>query len=171
MLLASGYEQLSMRMFQRRQVGAAALPPLYRCQEDGMVGLGCGARSYTRRLHYSWPYAVGRDQVRGIVGDFLAAGAERFAQAAHGMVLDDEDQKRRYVLLSLLQASGLDVAEYRCLFGTDPERELPQLRILSTQGLVEAQGRCLRLTPRGLERSDAIGPWLYSARVRQRMAE
>jgi oxygen-independent coproporphyrinogen-3 oxidase len=49
-LLASGYEQVSMRMFQRRD-SAAEPSPTYCCQSDGMVGLGCGARSYTRTLH------------------------------------------------------------------------------------------------------------------------
>jgi oxygen-independent coproporphyrinogen III oxidase len=47
LLLAEGYRQTSMRMFR-----AAHCPdeggPVYCCQEDGMVGLGCGARSYTR---------------------------------------------------------------------------------------------------------------------------
>jgi oxygen-independent coproporphyrinogen-3 oxidase len=42
--------QISMRLFR-----AAHAPnqngPIYCCQEDGMVGLGCCARSYTRALH------------------------------------------------------------------------------------------------------------------------
>ena len=41
-------EQVSMRLFRRAD---AATPdgPVYCCQDDGMVGLGCGARSYTPR--------------------------------------------------------------------------------------------------------------------------
>ncbi|MFN7145928.1 MAG: STM4012 family radical SAM protein, partial [Myxococcota bacterium] len=48
-LLAAGWTQVSMRMF--RAPGAPDTGgPVYRCQDDGMVGLGAGARSYTRRL-------------------------------------------------------------------------------------------------------------------------
>ena len=39
------------------------------------------------------------------------------------------------------------------------------------EGLALIEGDRLRLSARGLELSDAIGPWLYSARVRARMAE
>ncbi|MBD0300859.1 MAG: STM4012 family radical SAM protein, partial [Tolypothrix sp. T3-bin4] len=65
LLLSSGYTQVSMRMFQRlgqekispSEPPTPALPPspspIYSCQADGMVGLGCGARSYTDSLHYS----------------------------------------------------------------------------------------------------------------------
>lgn len=39
-----------------------------------MVGLGCGARSYTRGLHYSLDYAVGPKGIKGIIADYLARG-------------------------------------------------------------------------------------------------
>jgi oxygen-independent coproporphyrinogen-3 oxidase len=58
LLLERGYEQISMRMFRSKNA-AEETGPVYCCQEDGMVGLGCGARSYTRGLHYSREYAVG----------------------------------------------------------------------------------------------------------------
>src|SRR5262249_41049808 len=50
LLLESGYRQISMRMFQSAQATAAD-GPAYCCQNDGMVGLGCGARSYAGDLH------------------------------------------------------------------------------------------------------------------------
>ena len=40
----------------------------YCCQEDGMIGLGPGARSYTRSMHYSTEYAVGQTGVRILKG-------------------------------------------------------------------------------------------------------
>ncbi|MCA9698060.1 MAG: STM4012 family radical SAM protein, partial [Myxococcales bacterium] len=60
-LLARGYAQASMRMFQRPdpRVDPGVDPgPVYCCQADGMIGLGVGARSYTRTLHYSEDWAV-----------------------------------------------------------------------------------------------------------------
>ena len=37
-----------------------------------MIGLGCGARSYTSGLHYSFDYAVDMHQIRGIIDDYVA---------------------------------------------------------------------------------------------------
>ena len=63
-LYSSGYEQVSFRMF-RRAASEKSEGPVYCCQSDGMVGLGCGARSYTRDLHYSYEYAVNSNAVLG----------------------------------------------------------------------------------------------------------
>src|ERR1051325_1805158 len=44
-LLHQGYRQISMRLF-RKESYAPPEGPVYCCQEDGMVGLGPGSRSY-----------------------------------------------------------------------------------------------------------------------------
>jgi oxygen-independent coproporphyrinogen-3 oxidase len=167
-----GYEQVSMRMFRRRTAPAesAGIGPVYCCQEDGMIGLGCGARSYTTGLHYSSEYAVGRTGVKAILADYVAKPDAEFGFADHGIALDLEEQRRRYVITSLLQAEGLDRAVYRHRFDGDPLDDLPRLSELELLGLAEEDQTRLRLTPAGLERSDAIGPWLYSDRM-QRLAE
>ncbi|GGS07511.1 STM4012 family radical SAM protein [Deinococcus sedimenti] len=164
-LLARGYVQTSMRRFQR---AGLTLPgePEYTCQLDGMVGLGCGARSYAGELHYSSEYAVGRVGVRDIITDFVARPDEAFAHATHGFRLGGDERRRRYLLQSLLHASGLNLAAYRAVFGTDAREDWPQLRALQEAGLATLSGDTLTLTPGGLEQSDAIGPWLYSDAVR-----
>ncbi|HKB46404.1 MAG TPA: STM4012 family radical SAM protein, partial [Ktedonobacterales bacterium] len=81
LLLAAGYTQVSMRMF-RAAHAPEEIGPVYCMQEDGMVGLGCGARSYTRTHHYSAEYAVGSAGVRAILQDYIARPVEWFA-AAH----------------------------------------------------------------------------------------
>jgi oxygen-independent coproporphyrinogen-3 oxidase len=73
-----------MRMFRRP--GDAAGGTEYCCQTDGMVGLGCGARSYTSRLHYSFEYAVGAGQVRSIIDTYVSE--TEFAAARVGFTLD-----------------------------------------------------------------------------------
>jgi oxygen-independent coproporphyrinogen III oxidase len=168
LLLAKGYTQHSMRMFRAPHVSPQDEPPYCR-QEDGMVGLGCGARSYTRALHYSTAYAVRRGRIREIVERFAGRTTESFDWADYGFHLDSEDQRRRYVLLSLLECGGLDLAAYRARFASDPLGDLPELNVLGQEGLLETVSRRLRLTDLGLERSDAIGPWLYSQKVRQLM--
>lgn len=167
LLLSSGYRQVSMRMFQLESVANEG--PIYCCQEDGMIGLGCGARSYTSALHYSTEYAVGVSGVREIIEDYIARPAWSFDEANYGFALDEEEQRRRYLIQSLLQVDGLSLAAYRARFGSEAWSDVPQLAELEECGLVEA-GDDLRLNARGLEYSDAVGPWLGSTRVRREMA-
>jgi oxygen-independent coproporphyrinogen-3 oxidase len=167
LLLSAGYRQLSMRMFRANNAPAES-GPVYRCQEDGMVGLGCGARSYTAALHYSDEYAVGRQGVREILAAYLSRPDEELTRAYYGYALDAEDQRRRYAILSLL-SEGLSLAEYRARFGAEPFSDLPELGSLAPLGLAAEDGGRLALTPLGLERSDVIGPWLASRRARERM--
>jgi oxygen-independent coproporphyrinogen-3 oxidase len=167
-LLAAGYTQVSMRMF--RGPDAPDGGPAFDCQEDGTLGLGCGARSYTRAVHYSSEYAVGARGVRAILADYVARPEAAFDAAEHGCRLDREEQTRRYAIQSLLQASGLSRPAYRARFGRDVLEDLPQLEALEGHGLATPAAAVLRLTPAGLARSDVIGPWLYSAAVRRRSA-
>ena len=136
-----------------------------------MIGLGCGARSYTRTVHYSGPYSVRAQGVREIIAAYAACPVEAFAFAEHGFRLNADEQRRRYVLQTLLQSAGLDLSAYRCRFGTDAFAHLPQLAELEPRGLASTEPNRLTLTAAGLERSDAIGPWLYSPAVRARMED
>lgn len=167
-LLEAGYEQVSMRMF-RAPHAPAETGPVYCCQEDGMLGLGAGARSYTSTLHYSTGYAVARAPTRDLVADFIAHDAARFQHAVHGFELDDDERRRRYVIQSLLTRPGLARDAYVRRFGAPPVHDLPQLRELVALGLAEDDGALLALTPRGVAFSDSIGPWLVSPAVGARM--
>ena len=168
LLIAEGYDQHSMRMFRRRG-GDDLSGPVYCVQDDGMVGLGPGARSYTRRLHYSTEWAVGARGVREILGAWLDETDEGFDVARWGIPLDAEEQRRRWVAYALFVADGLDRAAYRASFGADVYADLPALEELSASGCaVESAGK-LAFTALGIERSDTIGPWLYSNDVRERM--
>ena len=170
LLRGEGYEQVSMRMF-RALHAPEDRGPVYRCQEDGMVGLGCGARSYTGALHYGSEYAVGGRGVRAILDDYAARPDHAFDRADFGCRLDEDDRRRRYVIQSLLSGEGLDGAGYLRRFGTDPFADLPGLAELEELGLAVRSADRLALTDSGLERSDAIGPWLYSERVRRLMED
>ncbi len=170
LLLAEGYDQMSMRMF-RRSGQSEAGGPAYCCQEDGMVGLGCGARSYTRGLHYALDYAVGPRGIKEIIADYLGRSDADFAAADHGFVLDAGEQRRRYLIQSILNVEGLDASRYAARFGSDPVDDFPDLRSFADLGLLEANGHLWLPTPWGLEWSDAIGPWFFSERVRTLMAE
>lgn len=167
-LQSNGYRQLSMRMFRRADAPTADAPP-YRCQEDGMVGVGVGARSYTRRVHYSSEFAVGSRAVRGIIDSYSARPAQSFAAAHHGFELSDAEQQRRYAILSLLSEEGLSSAAFLRKFQLPVGDALPQLSELTDGGWAARAGDVLKLTPAGVERSDVIGPWLHSDAVDARM--
>ncbi|MEU0689609.1 STM4012 family radical SAM protein [Streptomyces uncialis] len=173
-LLAHGYEQRSMRMFRRADAPAQG-PDDYACQTDGMIGLGCGARSYTSALHYSFDYAVDAREVRSIIDTYTAT--EDFGRAVHGRYMtedgDGDEARRRHLLQSLLQADGLARADYRGRFGGDPEDDFgAELAGFAARGWLDggAPAGVLRLSPEGLAYSDALGPELFSPAVRAAMA-
>lgn len=167
-LLDAGYDQVSLRMFQRRGREPTEAPR-YSCQDDGMVGIGCGARSYTQRLHYSDDWAVGSPSVRGIIDEWIARDPASFTQAHYGIELDSEEQKRRFVIQSVAVREGLSFPEYRARFGSDALSDVPQLGALVEHELLQRHGEVLLPTARGLAWADAIGPWLYTEHVRSRM--
>ncbi|MBH24870.1 MAG: coproporphyrinogen III oxidase [Myxococcales bacterium] len=174
MLVAAGYEARSMRLFRRRDLGASRAPA-YSNLTDGMVGLGCGARSYTERVHYSSAYAVGPRRVKQIIRDYITATDADFAEARYGFTFDDRELRRRHVALALLSeegcARGLDLTGYRGRFGTEALEDLPELLELVTLELAAVEQGIMRLTARGVERSDVLGPWLFSAEVEALMNE
>lgn len=185
-LTGAGYEQVSMRMFEKTasvendagsidefQSGLAGFGrPAYSCQDDGMVGLGCGARSYTTSLHYSMRYAVGQEPVREILRNFIDSSDESFRFADYGIILNVNERKRRYLIQSLLQMEGLSFEEYEKRFQSAAQDDFgSELLRFENAGLLKCvQGR-MRLTDVGLEWSDRIGFELYSPEALQLMTE
>ncbi|MDJ0733185.1 MAG: STM4012 family radical SAM protein [Nostocaceae cyanobacterium] len=168
LLLSQGYTQVSMRMFQR--ISTPSIPsPIYCCQADGMVGLGCGARSYTNALHYSNEYAVGGKGIRDILQGYIQTPENEFDYVCYGFQLDGEERRRRYILLSLLTDEGLNLSDYQQRFATDVYSDFPELRELLSLNLATQNEQSLRLTEFGIERSDTIGAWFFSKKVRRLM--
>ncbi|MFI8962119.1 STM4012 family radical SAM protein [Streptomyces sp. NPDC053493] len=169
-LLAHGYTQVSMRMFRRTDA-----PPLgpddHACQTDGMIGLGCGARSYTSRLHYSFDYAVGMPEIRSIIDAYTETAD--FSRAEVGRRVDGDEARRRHLLQSLLQAEGMPLADYASRFGTSPFEDFAaELSRFERLGWLDtdAPAGLLRLSAEGLAHSDGLGPELFSPAVRAAMA-
>ncbi len=165
------YQQISMRLFRRSTQPQATQQGEYHCQEDGMIGLGCGARSYTRAMHYSADYAVKRQGVLDIIQAYNQRDTHALSQADYGIVLDEEEQKRRYTLLSLLQCEGMSRRDYKQQFATDVLDDLPQLQHLEQCSVARIDNDQIRLNAQGIAYSDVIGTWLYSSSVRRKMLE
>ncbi|SEP08130.1 STM4012 family radical SAM protein [Paenibacillus sp. OK076] len=172
-LKSRGYVQYSMRRFAKEQSssGSKELLP-YSCQEEGMVGLGCGARSYTSEVHYASKYGVSYKATQSIIADYVAT--ERYDVADYGIILSREEQKRRFILKALLHREGLALSDYDERFGTGVLSDYGWLSELLSEGMAELKqddkgNQVLRLTEEGLGYSDAIGDWLISAEVREQM--
>jgi oxygen-independent coproporphyrinogen-3 oxidase len=170
-LRAAGYRQLSMRHFRRDGVTAPGSGADYCCQDDGMVGLGCGARSYTRELHYSFDYAVSVGGVRAVIDDYLARPAGDFGYAEVGFALDEGERRRRWLVKTLLRSAGVDRAAWQARFGGDVTEHVPPLAHLRARGWLTEDDATVRLTDDGLAHADAVGPWLVSDAVRAAMGE
>lgn len=161
-LVENGYEQVSMRMFRRMDAPDIEGGEDYACQTDGMIGLGCGARSYTSSLHYSFDYAVSASEVRGIIDQYVAT--TDFSHAEVGYRLDEGERARRVLIQSLLQVEGLESS-------ADVERFGVELETLRVRGFLtpEAQDGRVRLSAEGLAWSDSVGPMFFSEPVRAAM--
>jgi oxygen-independent coproporphyrinogen-3 oxidase len=168
-LQSQGFTQVSMRMFRDTKAPKEA-GPVYSCQTDGMIGLGCGARSYTKTLHYSEEYAVGKEDVREIIQAYIDRPEEFFDYASYGFALDEDEQKRRFLILSLLQ-DGLVFQEYQQRFSSSVVEDFPELFSLEGTSLVEKSYDRFVLTQDGVARSDLIGAWFFSPAVQQKMEE
>jgi oxygen-independent coproporphyrinogen-3 oxidase len=168
-LLAEGYHQFSMRSFKRFNIqndfSEQAVP--YCCQQDGMLGLGCGARSYTQSLHYSSRFAVSKSGVAAIIDRWLEQNESDFQYATWGVRLPRDEQIRRFIIQSILNRDGLELSRLQELFGIETTGEFPELKMLIEKGLLTLQGDRLMLTPDGMGYSDSIGPFLYSEASRE----
>ena len=169
LLQSQGFTQVSMRMFRDSKASREA-GPVYTCQTDGMIGLGCGARSYTKTLHYSEEYAVGKEDVREIIEAYIKRPEEFFDRAGFGVALDEDEQRRRFVILSLLQ-DGVVFSEYQARFASSALQDFPQLAALVPVGLARQSNEAITLTEQGVARSDLIGAWLFSPVVQHKMEE
>jgi oxygen-independent coproporphyrinogen-3 oxidase len=166
-LTAAGFRQMTMRQYVRGSAGAANPGDDYLCQRDGMLGLGAGARSYTRALHYSTPWKMVARNIRTAVADYESAWQSGDTLIRHGFVLDADEQRRRFVILSLLY-DGLDRAAFAAAFAADAVRLFaPQWQALIDEGCVSDDGAAFRLTPHGVRHSDVVGQLFFSERVRR----
>jgi oxygen-independent coproporphyrinogen-3 oxidase len=169
-LRKQGYRQISMRMFSKADTATNGLPE-YSCQEDGMVGLGPGARSYTQSLHYSSLYASHHRDVRALIEAYGRQNRNDFTYAHHGFRLTPQEQRHRHLLQSLFLLEGLDKADFRRRFQQEAVDAFPQLREILDAHLAEESDERIHLNTTGIERADLLAPWLASAEVRQRIQQ
>ncbi len=130
-LREKGFRQDSMRRFLRRK-GQRAYSE---CGFGTSLALGCGGRSYLGRLHFCTPYAITRTDCLTRLEEYEAA--QDFTKISHGLLLSDEELKRRYVIRHLLIQPGLSLGRYEAHFGSQAAADFPLLRKWQEEGYAE----------------------------------
>ncbi len=163
-LREGGFRQDSMRRFVRGSKERA----FSECGFGTSLALGCGGRSYLGRLHFCSPYAITKKECLLRLDEYKKT--EDFTRIAHGILLSEEELKRRYVIRHLFIRPGLKQTRYQEIFGGQVMEEFPLLYKWEESGYLE-RGEYLFLTDSGLELSDYLGPQLISPEIRKEMAE
>jgi oxygen-independent coproporphyrinogen-3 oxidase len=164
-LTAAGYEQQTHVRWALPAGGYRQKANHWACQD--IVGVGAGARGYLRDGDYRNGYSV-RSRTAA-----LRAWHHRVADTGHGrdsgFVLDDDERRRRAVILGL---GLLERAAYAAEHGSDPLDHFPdELTALADVGAVDIADDAIALTPLGQRHRDVIVQPLFSDRVRRLVAE
>jgi oxygen-independent coproporphyrinogen-3 oxidase len=131
-----------------------------------LLGLGAGARSYAAATHYGTDFAVGRKSTNAIIAGFIAHDHRPDEALTLGFVLSEEEQKRRFCILTL-SLGRLDPAAYERRFpGSSLAEFAGELDALEAEGCVESAAGGLRsLTRRGFKYSNVIATLFRSDSV------
>lgn len=120
-LCSKGFRQDSMRRFVRSTWARA----YSECGFGTSLALGCGGRSYLGNLHFCTPYAITRDDCLAQLQAFEQR--EDFTEITHGILLTEEELRRRYVIRHLLIRPGLLLSRYEEHFRSSAMEDFPIL--------------------------------------------
>ncbi len=169
-LLNNGYIQTSMRCFRRKEAIDCRPNTNYSAITDNMIGIGAGARSYTKNLHYSTDYAVKRKEIKTIINEYMST--KHFKSVNYGVRLNIEEQKRRFLIKSLTDGGTLNTGLYEETFDKSPFEEFHILNELQERNwLTEITTNVFTLNQEGMCYEDVIGPALYSENSKQLMSD
>lgn len=161
----AGYEQLSMRRFVKgKEARTLSTKP---CGFSNTLSLGCGGRSYLGKLHFCTPYAVKRQYCMRELQSYI--GQEDMTRITYGILLDDEEMKRRYVIKNLLYGRGIMEADYLAHYGETVTEAFSVLKEWEKKEYVSIKKGWVSLTALGRSYSDYLGPKLMSKEVEERM--
>ncbi len=169
-LRSEGFRQDSMRRFVRQ-----TNPREYQeCGFSSSLALGCGGRSYLGNLHFCSPYAVTKKECLARLAEY--EHTSDFAKITHGILLTEQELKRRYVIRHLFVMPGLSLERYETVFGSAAMEDFPILQSFIERGYAKIQkskeSYCmLTLTETGLGLSDYLGPQLISPAIWAAMKE
>ncbi|MFA5508293.1 MAG: coproporphyrinogen-III oxidase family protein [Vulcanimicrobiota bacterium] len=134
----------------------------YNIQGLSLIGLGAGARSYSRDLHFRNTYASLNG--RKALLEYMANVSEGLHSVESGVRLDLDEQSRQYAIGHI---QALDGEEFQRRFELRVEEKFPELyKEMLELKLVVQDNQLWRLTPKGLLFRDLLGRQMFSPRAR-----
>lgn len=182
MLSSNGYRQDSMRRFvkvpaalaTKENIGAEHrtenkyMERSYEsCGFHNTISIGCGGRSYIDKLHFCTPYGVEYAYCKKLLEQYIHT--ENYRKITHGYILNEEEQKRRYVIKHILVRPGINLKEYEDLYGKKLVEDFQMLVQWEEQGFALEKDGYFSLTKQGLGMSDYLGPMLISQQIKEKM--
>ncbi len=132
-----------------------------------LIGIGPGARSYKDRYHYSTDYVVSNEESYEVVKRFMEQEFNDETTTDNGIILDEDEQKRRFVILNL-SLYGIDASLYKEKFASSPfERFGPEFKILRDNKCIAVDDRDnVKLTPLGYKFSPLLAQLFFSEKMK-----
>lgn len=165
-LKEQGYRPYSMRRFVKMDKNHKDMQA-FLCGFGNTLSIGCGGRSYLGNLHFCTPYAVKQSHCMTLVKEYLEKND--YLQVTYGYLLNEEEQKRRYVIKHILFGTGIVKEDYRQQFDSEPQQEFPQIAEWINKGYAVENKDSITLTEEGFALSDYLGPQLISPEVKEKM--
>jgi oxygen-independent coproporphyrinogen-3 oxidase len=162
LFMAAGYRQDSHDRYTLHPINGF-LQGDHNIQGMSLLGLGGGARSYSRELHYRNTYDSrnGRTALLEYMRN-IEAGRH---SVESGVFLTGDERARQYAIGHM---RCLDDRKYKELFGLGVEEKFPELYAeMFRLELVERDGPILRLTQEGLLFRDLLGRHMFSPEAKR----
>jgi|SRR5579871_444908 len=113
------------------------------------LGFGAGALTYAPAVHYSSGAYANLESPRQTLVAYLSQLATSKLPARTGFILDEDERRRRAIILGLSHA-GLDTVRFSSLFGANPDAFYStEMTALRTERLVDEDSSCVRVTSSG----------------------
>lgn len=167
LLKQHGYQQDSFSRFSKIS-SASYLQETLDFQGVPLIGLGAGARSYKDQYHYSTDYALAGKNSLEIIKDFINPDFSDDYTITHGIILNQNEQKRRYMMLNLSLGKIL-VSDYMKKFKSNCLLDFAEeLAILNQKSCITFdENHNITLTALGFKFSNLIALLFYSKEMRQ----
>lgn len=116
------------------------------------LGVGAGARSYAKKIHYCLPYKIDHLKIKKIVQNYIYTDFSKIEY--DGFLFDVDEMKRKFVILNLLDP-GLNSDIYYKNFGTNLFDEFnDELTALMEIGFIQESNHIFTLTRNGRKYCD-----------------
>ena len=110
-------------------------PKFNECGFKSALSLGCGGRSYLGRLHTCTPYRTTRTAALEEIDRYQQT--EDFSSVTNGILLSDDEIRRRYVIKHLLILPGISKQAYKKAFQADILKDYPIIKSWIDKGWLE----------------------------------